>query len=97
MMYLKKHIIGEKIVFAICDEELIGKKFSEGDLILDVSYDFYKGEKKSEKELEGIIKDFENVNLVGEKTIKFALKLGILNEENIVVIEGIPHAQIIQV
>jgi len=97
MMYIKKHIVREKIVFAICDEELIGRRFSEGDLILDVSNDFYKGDKKSEEEVEEIIKDFENVNLVGEKTIKFALKLGILNKDNIVIIGGIPHAQIIQV
>ena len=96
-MYIKKHITKDKIIFAICDEDLIGKKFSEGDLILDVSKGFYKGEKKSEKELKGIIKKFENVNFVGVKTIKFALKLGILNEERIIVIEGIPHAQIIQI
>lgn len=96
-MYIKKHMIRDKIIFAVCDEDLIGKKFSKGDLVLDISKDFYKGEKKSEKELKGIIKNFENVNLVGRKTIKFALKLGILNEESIIIIGGIPHAQIVQV
>ena len=95
-MYIKKHMIRDKIIFAVCDEDLIGKKFSKGDLVLDISKDFYKGEKKSEKELEGIIKNFENVNLVGRKTIKFALKLGILNKESIIIIDGIPHAQIVQ-
>jgi len=95
-MYFKKHLTKDRIVLAVCDEELIGKKFSEGDITLDISERFYKGEKKSEKDLERLLKNSENINLVGKKTIKFAKKLGILNKDSIITIKGIPHAQIIR-
>jgi len=96
-MYFKKHITKDRIIIAICDEKLIGKKFSEGEYVLDISERFYKGEKKSFKELEDILKNSENVNLVGEETIKFATSLGIINKDSILKVKGIPHAQIIQI
>ncbi len=96
MMYFKKHLTKDRIVLAVCDEELIGKKFSDGEIILDISERFYKGEKSSEKDIEELLKNSENVNLVGEKTIKLASKLGILNKDSIITIKGIPHAQIIK-
>ena len=96
-MYFKKHITKDKIIIAICDEELLGKKFSEGDYTLNISKRFYDGEKKSEEELKDILKNFENINLVGKKIIKFATDMGILNKGSILKIDGIPHAQIIQI
>jgi uncharacterized protein len=96
-MYVKKHESGDRIIFAICDEDLVGKKFSEGDLMLDVSEQFYKGEKKTNAEVKEILASAFNINLVGKKTIDFALKLGILNKDSIIFIDGVPHAQIIDV
>ncbi len=96
-MYVKKHESKDRIIFAICDEDLVGKKFSEDDLVLDVSERFYKGEIKTNEEVEEILRNSSNINLVGKKTVDFALKLGILNKDSIVVIDGVPHAQIIEV
>jgi uncharacterized protein len=96
-MYVKKHESKDRIVFAVCDEDLIGKKFQEGDLVLDVSERFYKGEKKTNEEIKEIFMNSSNINLVGKKTINFALKLGILNKDSIITVDGIPHAQIVEV
>jgi len=96
-MYFKKHITKDRIIIAICDENIIGKKFVDGEYILEVSERFYKGERKSEEELKKILESYENVNLAGKKTIEFALKLKVINEESVIKIKGIPHAQIIQI
>ena len=94
-MYLKIHESYRKIV-AICDSNLLGKKFEQGNLQLEVKESFYGGEKKTEQEIEGLMRDFTTddsmFNLVGEKTIKLALKLGLIDEEGIIHIQGIPHA-----
>ena len=51
-MLVKVHKNTEgQILLAICDDDLIGKKFEEGNLQLDLSSDFYKGEEKSEDEI----------------------------------------------
>ena len=55
MMYVKIHHSGDRVVIAICDEELIGKKISEGALVLNISERFYKGEKKSQEEVKKIL------------------------------------------
>lgn len=96
-MYVKRHELNDRIVVAICDEDLIGKKFQEGDLVLDISEKFYKGEKKTDEEVKDIFMNSSNINLVGKKTINFALKLGILNKDSIITVDGIPHAQIVEV
>jgi uncharacterized protein len=96
-MYVKIHKSKDSAVTAICDEELIGKTFSDSERQLDVNERFYKGEKKSEKEVEDIMKEASNLNLVGENTINVALKLEILTKDSIITIEKIPHAQVFEI
>jgi hypothetical protein len=93
-MYVKTHESNKRIVVAICDEDLIGKTFSEKDKEIRVAERFYKGEKKSEEDVIEIIKKAENINLVGEKTINIALKNNLITKDAIIKIKKIPHAQI---
>lgn len=86
-------------VVAACDSDLIGKRFEEGKLQLDVKESFYKGEEKNEKETIEIFKDMKKedatFNLVGEKTINAALKAGIIVKESIGTIDKIPYSLIL--
>lgn len=93
-MYVKIHESGSKVL-AVCDKELIGKKFEENDLCLDVSERFYKGEEVSDEKALNLIKEYDNVNIVGKKSVNLALKNNLINKENIIKIKGVPHAQII--
>ena len=85
---------GRKIT-AICDNNLIGEKFEEKNLQLDLTSDFYKGEDKSEDEITESIKGSYIVNIVGKKSTNLAIKLGIINKDDIIKIKNIPHAQAI--
>ena len=86
-------------VVAICDSELLGKKFEEGIFQLDVKEDFYKGEKIEETRaieiLQEMIKEDATFNIVGEKSTRAALKAGIISKESIRKIQGIPFALIL--
>lgn len=92
MIYVKIHK-GSSNIVAICDGELIGKKFREGKLCLNVSEHFYKGEKKSIEEIEKMMTIADNLSIVGKKSIKIALDLKVINKDSIIVIEGVLHAQ----
>lgn len=95
-MYVKIHE-GKRdggIVVAICDENLIGKNLKEGNLNLNITERFYKGDKKTEEEVKKIMEKADNLNLVGKETIKVAIKSGFMLEKNIIKIKGIPHAQV---
>ena len=93
-MYVKIHETENKDIVAVCDEDLIGKKFEEKELILDVSEEFYKGEKMDEKRTLEIMKKVDILNIVGEKSIDLASKNDIVSKMNIIKIKGIPHAQV---
>jgi hypothetical protein len=59
-----------------------------------VSESFYGGEKISQENFISQIKRATIINLVGEAVIKIALYLGLISNDVIIEIDGIPHAQI---
>ncbi len=86
-------------VVAICDKELIGKKFEEGIFQLDVKESFFKGRETSKEEVSEIMRDMKledsTFNIVGEKSIKIALETGIITKQGIGKIDGIPFALVL--
>lgn len=82
---------GETLV-SVCDEELIGEEFREGEIKLEVSSSFYSGEEVSVEECIEAIKDATIANLVGS-IVKHAIEAGIINSERVLEIQGTPHAQ----
>ena len=78
---------------AICDSDVLGKKFEEKNLQLDLTSNFYKGEEKPEEEIKEIIKEVHILNIVGNKSIEFFRNLGLIQET--IKIQGIEHAQVI--
>ena len=89
--------MGDNEVVSVCDTNLVGKTFTEGELELKVSEQFYKGEEKTVEEVSELIKEAKNLTLVGEESINLAEKIGILEKDNVLVIDGIPHAQLFQI
>jgi len=84
-----------RLILTICDEELIGKKFEENNLQLDLSSNFYKGKKINETEIIELIKKASIINIVGKKSIEFCIKNDVINKESVIKVENIPHAQAI--
>ena len=87
---------GRKIV-AVCDSELIGKKFSDGKMQLDLNTNFYKGEERTGEELSGELMQPCSVNIVGEKSVKFFVDRKLIDKRNIIRIKNVPHAQCVLV
>jgi hypothetical protein len=86
-------------VVAVCDSELIGKKFEEGKFQLDAKESFFKGEKKEKEEVIEIMRDMRKedatFNIIGNKSVQTALEAGIIQEKNIGKIAGIKFALIL--
>lgn len=92
-MIIKLHKKDERIVAAVCDTELLGKKFEEGKLQLDLTSDFFKGEEKDDLTIGDTIRNVGSVNLVGEKAVNLGIKEGIIDKNHVKKIAGIPYAQ----
>lgn len=94
MIWIKVYTTRGEVLLAACDEDLIGKKFEEGELQLEVSESFYGGQKVTPELFRNQLKMATIVNLVGRGVVKIAQELGMINEECVLRIMGVPHAQI---
>lgn len=97
-MYLKIHESYRKVV-ALADDDLLGKTFEEGNRQLEVRENFYKGDIIEEKEATEVLKnlalDDATFNIVGEKSIRAALKAKIILPEMIGRVQQIPFALVL--
>jgi hypothetical protein len=79
----------------VCDEELLGKKLLCGELKLEVKESFYGGEKASVEDCLTALKNATIGNLVGS-IVEHAVKAGIIERENILYFQNVPHAQLVR-
>ena len=85
-----------RTVVAICDSNLIGKKFEEDIRQLDCRENFYKDREVDFQEAIKIIQFQANedatFNIVGKESTDAAIEAGIITKENVDTIQNIPFA-----
>ncbi len=94
MIWIKIYTTQGEIILAACDEDLLGKTFEEGELQLIVSESFYGGERVTQELFMSQLRNATIANLVGRKVVNIASELGMINEDCVLEIDGVPHAQI---
>lgn len=96
-LMVKVHKAYRRII-AVCDKELLGKKFVEGKMQLDVAKDFYDGEEMEEIKVINLLKrekeDDSTFNLVGKYSVEAGKKAGIVSNEKgaVLSVQKIPFA-----
>ena len=94
-MFVKIHK-ATRYVVAICDEDLLGKKFEEGERGLDMTGTFFRGEIKTNQEVEELMRDMvredASFNIVGKTACGMAIDVGLIDEKNMIYISGVPIA-----
>lgn len=97
MISIKIYKKGNDLLIGACDEKLLGKKFEDGKFQIDVTRDFYDGERISAEVLKKYLHDATIANLVGEETIKCAIATGLVDPDCVIKIKGVPHAQMVRI
>ncbi len=86
-------------VVAICDSELLGQVYEEGEKVLEVRENFYNGEEIEEEKLIKILQDLAaedaTFNIVGKRSVEAALKAGIISKEGIKKVQEVPFALVL--
>lgn len=86
---------GSYTLLAIADTAILGKKYSDGDLEIDVKKDFYSENSCTESDVTKLVRSATIVNAVGKDIITILIKNKIIGENHVLYINGMPHAQII--
>jgi hypothetical protein len=95
-VYLNIKKIGQNVLLAVCDCNLLGKTLRESKIVFRIKDEFYNGRKASVDEAVGLISNSTIVNLVGKCCVESAVAKGYVHPEAVLNIEGIPHAQIVK-
>lgn len=96
-VYVNIRRTGNCTLLATCDAELLGKTLKEGKITFHIHEKFYKGSKVTLEEALELIKQSTIVNMIGQKIVKKAIEHGFVHPEAVLMIEGVPHAQIVRV
>ncbi len=95
MHFIKIHRSYRNVI-AICDSDIIGKRFEEGKRQLDVRENFFNGEETTSEEILKRIKrqmvEDSTFNIVGQESVKLAVQAGLISKEHIAKIQGTPFA-----
>ena len=86
-------------VVAVCDKDVFGLKLKEDKRSLDVSGEFFNGdligEEKAKEEIVRCNNEDATFNFVGEASVRIAKELGLVKDEGIVRIDGVPFALVL--
>jgi hypothetical protein len=94
-MFLKTYRVNKEVMVAVCDDELLGLTFCEGNLHLSVNEMFFKGDPAGENEVKAALLDATIANLVGNKSVNCGIESGIIDKDQVIMIDGVPHAQMV--
>jgi len=91
MLYSTKVISASgNLLLNICDPELVDKTLHDGKIRIKINPNYYAEKDVDEHEAKNLLKKCTSINMVGEKTISLATRMGIGSEKSIRRIEGIP-------
>ncbi|HVP97385.1 DUF424 domain-containing protein [Methanoregula sp.] len=96
-MFLKIHHSPEAgDVVAVCDCELLNTTITHGDLNVTVTESFYGTTHVDEAAVCEALSKGDNINLMGERAVGVAVKMGLITRADCIMIGTVPHAQIYQ-
>jgi len=96
MFYYKTFRSGSNFLLAICDEDIVGKTIKQGDIEFKITETFYKDEKCSSGKIKSLSREATIINAVGKNIIKLLIEEGLIDNERILEVEGVPIAQMMR-
>ena len=74
----------------ICDKELLGKTLNRDNFRLKISEKYYADKVVEKEEARDLLKQSDNINMVGKDIIDLSVNMGIGSHEGVKVIDGVP-------
>ncbi|MFB6362356.1 MAG: DUF424 domain-containing protein [Halobacteriales archaeon] len=98
-MILKERQTDQGLLVSVCDAEVLGETFENGEVSLTVKEEFYAGEAADQAGAEVVVETLGRAavaNLVGTRSVEVAVDAGIIDPSQVLEIEGTLHAQYLQ-
>ncbi|MBW6461892.1 MAG: DUF424 family protein [DPANN group archaeon] len=94
---LKTHNSDSGTIVAVCDSDILGKRFEEHDKVLDISNYFFDGDKADMTTIISAISTCTSAMIIGDNIISGLEKKNIITKEHIQFISKTPYIMIFKV
>lgn len=95
-MILRERETERGLLVSVCDRSVLGETFEDGELSLTVTEDFYGGDPADRETVVDSLTRAQVGNIVGERSVEVAIDAGVIDEENVLHIDGTRHAQLVR-
>ncbi len=95
-MILAERETPKGLLVSVCDAGILGETFENGEVSITVTEEFYGGEEADESTVVNALARATVANLVGERAVSLAIERGLVEEANVLDIDGTPHAQFLR-
>ena len=84
-----------RLILAVCDSSVHGKKLEDKGAVLDLSSKFYSGQEKDAAAVKKLMLKAYTTHAVGKNAVAIAVSLGLAAKEDTKAVAGVPHVQIV--
>jgi len=95
-MILTERETDEGLLVTVCDDDVLGETFEDGEVSLTVSEEFYGGEEADEQTVVNSLARASVANIVGTEAVELAIREGFVEEANVLDVESTRHAQFLR-
>lgn len=81
---------------SVCDPEVLGETFANGDLDFEVNEEFYDGEPADEEDVVASLAGARVANIVGTDAVALAVEHGFVDEDSVLDLGETRHAQLLR-
>jgi hypothetical protein len=83
------------LLIVVTDSNILGKIFEENKLQLDLSKEFYQGEKTTKDEVKKIMLISRDLHLTGKKSVALGVEMDLVDSTKILFVQKVPHAEVV--
>lgn len=95
-MIVNERETAEGLLVAVCDSDVLGETFEEGEVSLTVSEEFYGGDEADREAVVDSLSRATVANIVGTRAVAIAIEEGFVDEANVLEVETTRHAQLLR-
>lgn len=95
-MILRERQTREGLLVSVCDTDVLGETFENGDVSITVNEEFYGGEEAGRETVVKSLTRASIANIVGTKSVRVAIEAGIIDQQNVLEIGATRHAQLVR-
>ncbi len=95
-MLVKERETEEGLLVAVCDSEILGETFEEGEVSLTVTEEFYGGDEVDDGVVVDSLSRATVANIVGTDAVELAVREGFVDEANVLEVGSTRHAQLLR-